>query len=383
MNNGIFVYGVADPKAYDQMLNIWSHPSTRRAVLTADNHFGFGVPVGGVTFSVTGDIDATGVGFDIGCGNTAYKLSRKYSSISHKIGDLMDDIVRVISFGIGRKNNARVPSLPLFMDTYAHIFGGRNPLVDPSLESKAVAQLGTVGSGNHYVDLFRDESDDSMWVGVHFGSRGFGHGIATAAFKAAGIRQGHDEDLAIFHQDSDLGEAYIEAMNAAGEYARLGREWVCDTVSGIVGGDIIDRVNNHHNFAWIEEHDGREGWVVRKGATPLFPGQRGFIGANMRDVSVIVEGVDSPTASQGLYSAPHGAGRVMGRRAAIREFTDQDFADATQNIEIRGGGLDELPKAYKVLDDVLASHDNLRVVSRLIPVGVAMAGHGEKDPYKD
>ena len=159
---------------------------------------------------------------------------------------------------------------------------------------RGVTQLGTVGSGNHYVDLMRDVADDSVWIGVHFGSRGLGHTSATRYLKAAGGKDGMNVPPAVIDEDSELGRRYIAAMELAGRYSYAGREWVIERVRKIIGGAVTDMVHNHHNYAWREKHGGRELWVVRKGATPAFPGQRGFVGGSMGDDAVIIEGVDSP-----------------------------------------------------------------------------------------
>jgi len=160
-------------------------------------------------------------------------------------------------------------------------------------------------------------------------------------------------------------------------------------------------IHNHHNFAWLEEHFGKKMWVIRKGCTPAFPGQKGFVGATMGDTSVILEGVDSDESKEGLYSTVHGAGRVMSRTQAAgkvkwirgrpqRVGTGAVDWDAVQErmmkdgIELRGGGADEAPEVYKKLDKVLGHHGKtIKVLHRLRPIGVAMAGLDEFDPYKD
>ena len=156
---------------------------------------------------------------------------------------------------------------------------------------------------------------------------------------------------------------------------------------------------NHHNFAWLEEHDGKQLWVCRKGATPAFPGQRGFVGGTMGEQSVILEGVDAPESKASLYSTVHGAGRVMGRKQAtgvtdrktgvvkreglIKPEMMQDWLHKS-NVVLRGGGVDESPHCYKRLPEVLAAHgETIRVLHTLTPLGVAMAGANEFDPYKD
>src|SRR5438445_3958095 len=118
---------------------------------------------------------------------------------------------------------------------------------------------------------------------------------------------------AVVDEDSELGRRYIAAMQLAGRYAYAGREWVVDRVRQIIGGSVTEEVHNHHNFAWRETHGGKDLWVVRKGATPAFPGQRGFVGGTMGEISVILKGVENESAEESLYSTVHGAGRVLGR----------------------------------------------------------------------
>jgi tRNA-splicing ligase RtcB len=259
-------------------------------------------------------------------------------------------------------------------------------------------QLGTVGSGNHYVDLFTDEMD-RVWIGVHFGSRGLGHKIATWFLQKAGANDGMDVEPCVIPSSSDLGEQYLESMHLAGRYAYAGRDWVCGRVARILGAGIVEEVHNHHNFAWRETHQGEELWVVRKGATPAFPGRQGFVGGTMGETSVILEGVENDSSRHSMYSTVHGAGRVMGRLEAkgktdrktgqiLRpgKVTPEMMRDWVKHagVELRGAGVDESPHCYKRLDEVLNEHgDTVRVLHTLTPVGVAMAGSNEFDPYKD
>jgi tRNA-splicing ligase RtcB len=250
---------------------------------------------------------------------------------------------------------------------------------------KAAAQLGTVGSGNHYVDLMTDEAG-FVWIGVHFGSCGLGHTSATRYLKAAGGKDGMHVAPAVVNEDSELGRRYIAAMELAGRYSYAGREWVVERVRRIIGGAVTDMVHNHHNYAWRETHDGRDLWVVRKGATPAWPGQRGFVGGSMGDDAVITEGVESETSKAALYSTVHGAGRLFSRTAAKRTFTQAQM-DAwlrERGVLLAGGDLDESPMAYRRLPEVLAQHaGTVRVLHTLRPFAVAMAGSGEFDPFKD
>jgi tRNA-splicing ligase RtcB len=192
-----------------------------------------------------------------------------------------------------------------------------------ALVQLAESQLGTVGSGNHYVNVMEDEGG-SIWVGVHFGSRGFGHKTASGflalaqglAFDAKAHEGEMDSPPVLFEVGSELGASYIAAMELAGDYAYAGRDVVVDKVLEILGAEAVDEVHNHHNFAWREEHFGRTYWVVRKGCTPARPGQEGFVGGSMGDESVILEGVAGPDADASLHSTVHGAGRVMSRTKA-------------------------------------------------------------------
>jgi tRNA-splicing ligase RtcB len=291
-----------------------------------------------------------------------------------------------------------------------------------------------------------------VWIGVHFGSRGFGHKtasgfLALAQGRSFGERapEGEmDSPPILLHVDSDLGQAYVSAMELAGDYAYAGRDTVVNKVLEILGARSTYEVHNHHNFAWRERHFDTDVWVVRKGCTPAFPGQEGFVGATMGEPSVILRGADAGAAAALLFSTVHGAGRVMSRTQAAgrmgnrAECTDRDcdfwvtwaqyrhersraglpenarftlcphhpggtmhkrrgrikegridYADVRREltaagIELRGGAADEAPGAYKRLDTVLAAHgDTIEIVHRLTPLGVAMAGADTFDPYKD
>jgi tRNA-splicing ligase RtcB (3'-phosphate/5'-hydroxy nucleic acid ligase) len=380
------VWGPPDEGALSQIKTCAK--TADKVALMGDHHKGYAVPIGGVV-AYKNAISPSGVGFDIACGNKAVRLEMQGAELRQDIVRLMDEVWKTISFGIGRHNEERVDHA-LFDST-----AWRVPAVAP-LKEMARSQLGTVGSGNHYVDLFTDEQD-RVWVGCHFGSRGLGHKTATWFLKTAGAKDGMDVEPCVLDASSNLGAEYITAMNLAGEYAYAGRDWVCDRVARILGAPIVEEVHNHHNFAWRETHGGDAMWVVRKGATPAFPGQKGFVGGSMGEQSVILEGVENEEAKYSLYSTVHGAGRVMGRMEAKGKTKNgvviragkvtQEMMDGwlrRANVELRGAGLDESPDCYKRLPEVLAEHgESIRILHTLTPVGVAMAGANEHDPYKD
>lgn len=372
------VFGAHEPNTIEQMRTCLQVGHVVAAALCADGHLGYAQPVGGV-IAYEGQISISGVGFDIGCGNLALRLDMPAAELRPDAQEILAAIRKTVSFGIGRANAARVEH-ELFDDAELWRASGME-----DYRQKAGAQLGTVGSGNHYVDLFEDEAG-LTWIGVHFGSRGLGHTAATRYLKLAGGRDGIHVPPTVVDEGSELGIRYLAAMELAGRYACAGREWVAERVRGIVGGAVLDAVHNHHNYAWKERHGGRDLWVVRKGATPAFPGQRGFVGGSMGDDAVILEGVDSEASRAALHSTIHGAGRVFGRKEALRRFTRQEMQAwlRDRGVVLSGGDLDEAPMAYRRLPEVLASHaGTVRVLHRLRPFAVAMAGPGEFDPFKD
>jgi tRNA-splicing ligase RtcB len=427
------VFGDVDPRAVDQLERCAEAGDAVAAAICADGHVGYSQPIGGVV-AYPDHISPSGIGFDIGCGNKAVRTDVLAADLRPQLGRVMDDVWSRVSFGVGRKNDEPVDHPVLDRIREAEFAPQR------ALRDLAATQLGTVGAGNHYVDLFSDE-EGFVWIGVHFGSRGFGHKTASGFLALAQGRrfderapEGEmDSPPVLLHVDSELGQAYIAAMQLAGEYAYAGRDTVVDRVLGILGARSTYEVHNHHNFAWRERHFGTDVWVVRKGCTPAFPGQEGFVGATMGEPSVILRGADAPGASGLLFSTVHGAGRVMSRTQAAGRIGNRaecsergcdfwvtwrdhqatgthcprhpgakmvkrrgrikpgriDYADvrrelAASGIELRGGAADEAPAAYKRLDSVLAAHgDTIEIVHRLTPMGVAMAGADTYDPYKD
>jgi len=390
-------FGPVDERALQQLQRCAE--KAEFAVLCADHHPGYSQPIGGAV-AYADHISPSGVGYDIACGNKAVLTDAMAADVD--VPAVMDDIARCIGFGVGRPNPDPVDHAVLEMIESAEFRPQRRMI------QMARNQLGTVGSGNHYVDLFADEMG-RLWIGVHFGSRGFGHRTASGFLALAKglefddkVGDGEmDSPPVLFETGSDLGQEYLAAMHLAGEYAYAGRDMVCNKVLEIVGAQEVESVHNHHNFAWRENHFGQDVWVIRKGCTPAFPDQAGFVGSNMGGVSVILRGQDSEASRESLYSTVHGAGRVMSRTKAAGKMrwvrgrahrvstgvVDWPAVRAKireQGIELRGAGADEAPEVYKDLDEVLQYHgDTIAVTQRLHPLGVAMAGEDTFDPYKD
>jgi tRNA-splicing ligase RtcB (3'-phosphate/5'-hydroxy nucleic acid ligase) len=411
----IKTFGTVDERSLEQLKRCMEAGDAEFGVLCADHHPGYSQPIGG-GIAYEGYVSPSGVGYDIGCGNKAVQteLARSDLDALGGVEAVMGEITRRISFGMGVPAAERTDHPVLDAIRKAEFAPQRK------LAQLAESQLGTVGSGNHYVNLMADEQG-RIWVGVHFGSRGFGHKTASGFLALAqGLPFGGraqegemDSPPVLFEVGSELADAYVAAMELAGAYAYAGRDVVVSKVLEILGAEAIYEVHNHHNFAWREEHFGRAYWVIRKGCTPARPGQEGFVGGSMGDESVILAGVESDDNEQALYSTVHGAGRVMSRskangqirrrkryacrnRDCDRVFDLEDGSSAgvaktgvcpdhpesglmkvwvheqvrpglvdwpavqrrlrAQGIVLVGGGADEAPEVYKRLPEVLAAH---------------------------
>ena len=370
------VWGQLQDSALQQMNNCLKHDKAVLAALMADHHHGYVQPIGGV-IAYHEAVSPAGVGYDIACGNKAVRLDISAIEVRNNISTIMSDITRDISFGVGSKNKKPVDHA---------IFNDPIWTLEPLIKWKnlAMSQLGSVGSGNHYIDIFVDELN-RVWVGVHFGSRGLGHRIATHFIKSGGGKP-NDVSPVVLNVNTNIGQDYLKAMALAGQYAYAGRNWVCRKISTILGANILEEVHNHHNFAWKELHNDTELWVVRKGATPAYPKQRSFVGGSMGDISVIIEGLDSNESTKAMYSTVHGAGRIMSRTEAAGKYRNgkrsggkisrQMMLDwiERENVELRGANTDESPHCYRRLTQVLKHHaPTIRVLHRLQPIGVAMA----------
>ncbi|MDI3310679.1 MAG: RtcB family protein [Thermoanaerobacterium sp.] len=402
--NGVRVWGNPVENAVSQMETCSRVGNVVQTLLMADHHRGYSQPIGGVVV-YDGQVSPSGVGYDIACGNKAVRTNVNYKDIEKNLSTIMNDIFSQLSFGVGRKNNEKVDH-DLFDDPAWDVYKAIDRQEHDRLKTLARDQLGTIGSGNHFVDLLVDD-DGYIWIANHFGSRGFGYKTATGfmnhsqgrGFSEKGRGEHMDQEPSLLDLNTELGQMYMEAMNLAGRYAYAGRDYVINKVLEILGaGEVTFEVHNHHNFAWEEEHNGKKVIVVRKGATPLRPGQLGFIGGSMGDFSVIVKGKDSQESRDAYFSTVHGAGRIMSRTEAAGKMnwktktraggkiSEAQMHEALQDfgVILRGGGTDESPFVYRKLQEVLDAHsETMDVLFTLKPVGVCMAGADEFDPYKD
>ncbi|MEK8127842.1 RtcB family protein [Paenibacillus filicis] len=402
--DGVRVWGEPDPGALAQAKTCSKHGQVVQTLLMADHHKGYSQPIGGVVV-YEGQISPSGVGYDIACGNKAVRTNLLAADIKAQLSGIMDRIARQISFGMGRVNKEQVDH-ELFDDPDWKVYQAIGRQEHDKLKALAQSQLGTVGSGNHFVDLFEEPVTGQLWIGNHFGSRGFGHKTASGFMNLAAGREflgrapgeSMEQPPVLLDLNSELGDMYVRAMRLAGRYAYAGRDYVIGQMLSILGAEAELEVHNHHNYAWQERHNGRDTMVVRKGATPSAPGQLGFIGGSMGDISVIVRGKDTAENRDAFYSTVHGAGRTMSRTQAAGKMnwktrtrsggliSEERMREAVSSfgVELRGAGTDESPFVYRQLQSVLDAHaETIEVLHVLKPIGVCMAGADEFDPYKD
>jgi tRNA-splicing ligase RtcB len=403
----------------EQATNAAAHPNVHGVALMADNHLGYAVPIGSVV-AYRNAVSPSGVGYDIGCGVKAIKTDLSAADVrDHNLVEVLEEIQATVEFGVGRSSGKNIdhPVMddPLWQDVPPEI---------QSMKQAASQQLGTVGAGNHYVDILVEEERDSLgrpksyevnspvWIACHFGSRGLGHKTATHFLREGGAKDGIMEIPLVFTDDQPIFHDYVNSMDLAGAYAKAGRDIVLQQVLEILGAKGTYEVHNHHNFAWLEMHD-EPLWIVRKGATParvplygpdgpmVGTGCEGFVGGSMGDIAAIVQGQQAQDNqnSAAYYSTVHGAGRIhsrtwakgkrnrkTGEQKTKGNVTRQMMSEATKEfgVVVRGGDVDESPFVYRKLEGVLeAQGDTIKVTHKLRPIGVVMAGGDTYDPFKD
>ena len=369
--------------ALQQMANAAQLPVAACGALMPDAHQGYGLPIGGV-LATRGCVIPYAVGVDIACRMKLTVLDIPASALAEQEDRLATALVEETRFGVGAT----------FRDRREHeVMDGdwRVSPVTQQCRDKAWSQLGTSGSGNHFVEfgtLTLDQPDLGLAAGTylallsHSGSRGTGAAVAAHYSKLAMSR--HPElphalkHLAWLDLDSAEGQEYWAAMELMGRYAAANHAMIHRHVARHLGAQVLLDVENHHNFAWKETHGGEEVVVHRKGATPAGAGVLGVIPGSMADPGFIVRGKG---VAASLNSASHGAGRRMSRTAAFKLF---DWDDAKRLLQERGvkllsAGLDEMPMAYKDIRSVMAAQQDLvEVVARFDPRLVKMAPAGEQ-----
>lgn len=321
-----------------------------------DVHMGYSLPIGGVAL-LDDVISPAYVGYDIGCGMCCVILDDNANELTASMKhNIFNEVYRVVPTGLGGELTA--PEVDI--KDFASASG--NSDLNNKVNAKLKIQLGTLGSGNHFIEIGKNDSGN-IAITIHSGSRNIGHSIASFYMKL------NDEGLpkGFFYKNSCLGQAYYRDMVYAQEYALLNRKFMMETILSIFGYTLKDygMINENHNHAEIVA----DGVLHRKGATPALKEQLGVIPGNMRDGVYITKGLGN---KEYLCSASHGAGRVMSRKRAKSEISLADFTNSMKGIiaKVQNSTLDEAPFAYKNLDTVIEYQEGvvIKVVDKITPL---------------
>lgn len=382
-----------DPASLDQMDRAVSLPVAVAGALMPDAQVGYGLPIGGV-LATRGVVIPYAVGVDIACRMRLTIFPDKPQVLRARADRLKKVLLEETLFGTGGewKSNARAAHPVLDEKTWMETKLLR------TLLDKASRQLGTSGSGNHFVewgefDLAQDDAATGLKAGAylallsHSGSRGVGYQIADYYSRLAmELRADLDKELrhlAWLDLKSNAGQEYWLSMELAGRFAAANHEIIHQRVAKAAGLKPLFSVENHHNFAWKEKHHGEDVIVHRKGATPAAKGVLGIIPGSMGDPGFLVRGKGHRGS---LNSAAHGAGRVMSRRAAFNSLTKKVRNEylLAAGVTLLGGDLDESPQAYKRIEEIMAAQEDLiEVVGRFMPRIVRMDESGGKGRRED
>ncbi|MFC4333596.1 RtcB family protein [Salininema proteolyticum] len=376
----IRLWGDADAveeQALHQLHNIAKLPWVHGVAVMPDVHYGIGATVGSV-IAMRGAVSPAAVGVDIGCGMTAQRTNLTAEDLPESLKGLRSAIEDAIPVGQESHKRSRTDLKHLKLDVrgWHEFWGGFGDLAVKNaerLETRAMRQMGTLGGGNHFIEVCLDDTD-RVWLMLHSGSRYIGNILARHHMEKAKDlphnRDLPDRDLSVFVADTPEMEAYRRDLFWAQDYARRNRAVMMGLLRKAVRKHIPralfeKEISAHHNYVAEEVHDGRELLVTRKGAIRAEPGDMGIIPGSMGASSFIVRGLGNPSA---FHSASHGAGRRMSRSKARKQFTAADLAAQTEGVECRkdGGVVDEIPAAYKDIDEVMnAQKDLVEIVARL------------------
>lgn len=364
--------------ARQQLLNTAQMPFIyRHLAVMPDVHLGKGSTIGSV-IPTRGAIIPAAVGVDLGCGMMAVRTSLAASDLPDSLRNIRRAIEKAVphgrTVGRGKRDIGSWQHTPTAVDrAWSMLLPGFRAITEkyPNLErTNNHNHLGTLGTGNHFVELCLDEAD-RVWVMLHSGSRGVGNAIGTRFIELAKEdmrkhqRNLPDEDLAYFKEGSAFFDDYVQAVEWAQEYARINREIMMDHTLAALAEEIEtpftsvqEAINCHHNYVQQEEHFGQQVWITRKGAVSARRGQLGIIPGSMGAKSFIVRGLGNPDS---FHSCSHGAGRIMSRNQAKKIFTLEDHRQATAHVECRKDAtvLDETPGAYKDIEAVMAAQSDL------------------------
>lgn len=370
-----------ESEALQQLINVSQLPIVHGHIAAMpDVHAGIGATVGSVIATRSAIIPAA-VGVDIGCGMNAVRLSLNASHLPDSLRRVRGAIEDAVPVGFNQHAASKVRGskrerVARVLDQRLDIIVGKHPglmKMQRRFSETWTCQLGTLGGGNHFIELCVDESHN-LWVMLHSGSRGIGNVIGRYFIEAArkDMRRHQvnlpDRDLAYLSEGSELFDDYVEAVHWAQEYAMLNRQEMMRLILEVLRAELSDSItpwtvedeaiNCHHNYVAFERHWDQDVYVTRKGAISAREGELGIIPGSMGAKSYIVRGLGNPHS---LWSCSHGAGRRMSRTAAKRKFNRIDLEAQTQGVECRkdGGVIDEIPGAYKDIDEVMANQTDL------------------------
>ncbi len=373
----IYNYGVdVDEGTLKQFENCYSEKFVVAAALMPDAHLGYAAPIGAV-LKTKGFVVPAWVGFDIGCGLIALKISGENlaEKIVEKQNEIYNLVMKKIPMGVGEYNKSEKISEKTKKEFKKILECLEAKPHDKSilnyLKTAAIKHLGTLGGGNHFIELGRDEKNE-LWLVIHSGSRGVGHTVAKKYMSRASGSDRKSEYEKTFPLDanSQIGKEYLNVLEFGLDYALLNRmEMVYQAIEAlktVLGKNLKYEVwvNKNHNHAVYENGF----FIHRKGATPAKKGERGIIPGNMRDGSFLVVGKGNPKF---LNSSSHGAGRSMSRKKAKEKYTMEQFKESMKGIKgtVSERTLDELPMAYKNFSKVMeAQKDSVEIVKRIKPI---------------
>jgi tRNA-splicing ligase RtcB len=363
-----------ESQALTQLRNIASLPWVAHVAVMPDVHFGKGATVGSV-IGMRGAVSPAAVGVDIGCGMGAVRTSLTAADLPESLRGIRSDLEDAIPVGFDAHDDPVTPQDPRLRTEVKELLAGFDDL-DPAVKDlgrRAAKQLGTLGGGNHFIELCLD-TQERVWLMLHSGSRNIGKSLAEVhmarAKKLKHNRALADPDLAVFLAGTEEMAAYRRDLEWAQRYAMVNRRLMFDLSMQVIRRHLPRvafevPVLCHHNYVAEETHHGEQLLVTRKGAISARAGQLGVIPGSMGTRSYIVRGLGN---AESLQSASHGAGRKMSRGEAKRQFTVKDLAEQTAGVECRkdGGVLDEIPGAYKSIEQVMEyQRDLVEIVAEL------------------
>ncbi|MGM5483479.1 MAG: RtcB family protein [Nanobdellota archaeon] len=366
-----------DANTLEQFENCTKNDFVVAAALMPDAHSGYVAPIGSVIATKKMIVPAW-VGYDIGCGVTAVRLegNKILENITKNKNEIYEEVLKTIPMGLGKKHSESEVSKETILKFRELLDKFKKSPHDESildfLKRKSPSNLGTLGHGNHFIEISQNEEE--AWIIIHSGSRNIGHKVAQKYMKKFAHKEKNFEDTYPLQDDSDLGKEYLAVLDFGLEFALLNRieiaKNVVECIETILKKSINYEIwaNKNHNHAIKSEFEGENVYIHRKGATPATKGEKGVIPGNMRDGTYLVEGLGN---KEFLESSSHGAGRKMSRKKAKESISMKDFTKSMEGIlgTVKQSTLDEAPEAYKKITDVMdLQKESVKIIKHLKPL---------------